>query len=104
MTEQEFLEYVQSGGQVETGDRPRDGTGMGRELVREALTRWWGPLMRVHGNASRGDEDPMYGWRIKSPGNEEARRQFRDGYVPQIWVLGLEVPDRALRKRDDGVW
>jgi len=24
--------------------------------------------------------------------------------VPQIWELGLTVPDPSLRKRDDGVW
>jgi ring-1,2-phenylacetyl-CoA epoxidase subunit PaaA len=24
--------------------------------------------------------------------------------VPQIWELGLTVPDPKLRKRDDGVW
>jgi ring-1,2-phenylacetyl-CoA epoxidase subunit PaaA len=24
--------------------------------------------------------------------------------VPQIWELGLEVPDPELRKGDDGVW
>ena len=46
----------------------------------------------------------MYVWRIKSQGNEEARQQFLDGYVPQIWELGLEVPDPKLRKRSEGVW
>ena len=43
-------------------------------------------------------------WRIKSQANEDARQQFLDGYVPQIWELGLSVPDPKLRKRDDGVW
>src|SRR3989337_2942295 len=37
-------------------------------------------------------------------GNDDARQQFLDGYVPQIWELGLTVPDPALRMRDDGVW
>jgi ring-1,2-phenylacetyl-CoA epoxidase subunit PaaA len=46
----------------------------------------------------------MWYWRIKSQGNEEARQQFLDGYVPQILELGLEIPDPQLRKRDDGVW
>jgi ring-1,2-phenylacetyl-CoA epoxidase subunit PaaA len=46
----------------------------------------------------------MFIWRIKSQGNEEARQQFLDGYVPQIWELGLTVPDPRLRKRDDDVW
>jgi ring-1,2-phenylacetyl-CoA epoxidase subunit PaaA len=74
------------------------------ELVQEALNRWWGPLMQFHGNPIPKDEDPMYLWRIKSQGNEEARQQFLDGYVPQIHELGLTVPDPKLRKRDDGVW
>jgi ring-1,2-phenylacetyl-CoA epoxidase subunit PaaA len=81
-----------------------NGTEEQRELVQEAVTRWWGPLMHFHGNRIPADEDPMYVWRIKSQGNEEARQQFLDGYVPQIWELGLTVPDPALRKRDDGVW
>ena len=58
----------------------------------------------VHGNPIPRDEDPMYVWRIKSQGNEEARQQFLEGYVPQILELGLEIPDPKLRRRDDGVW
>src|SRR2546430_372220 len=81
-----------------------NGTDEQRELVQEALNRWWGPLMQFHGNPIAKEEDPMYVWRIKSQGNEEARQQFLDGYVPQIWELGLTVPDPKLRKRDDGVW
>jgi len=74
------------------------------ELVQEALGRWWGPLMQFHGNPIPKDEDPMFLWRIKSQGNEEARQQFLEGYVPQIRELGLTVPDPKLRRRDDGVW
>ena len=74
------------------------GTDEQRELVQEALNRWWGPLMQFHGNPISRDEDPMYVWRIKSQGNEEARQQFLEGYVPQIWELGLTVPDPKLRR------
>ena len=80
------------------------GTDEQRELVQEAVNRWWGPLMQFHGNPISRDEDPMYIWRIKSQGNEEARQQFLEGYVPQIWELGLTVPDPNLRRGDDGVW
>ncbi len=73
-------------------------------LVQEALDRWWGPLMQFHGNPIPADVDPMFHWRIKSQGNEEARQQFLDGYVPQILELGFELHDPKLRKRDDGVW
>ena len=81
-----------------------NGTDEQRELVQEALTRWWPPLMQFHGNPIPAADDPVVQWRIKTQGNEEARQQFLDGYVPQIWELGLTVPDPKLRKRDDGVW
>jgi ring-1,2-phenylacetyl-CoA epoxidase subunit PaaA len=81
------------------------GTDEQRELVQEALDRWWGPLMQFHGNPIPSKDDPMYQWRIKSQANEEARQQFLDGYVDQIWELGLTVPDPALRKDEKtGVW
>ena len=60
--------------------------------------------MQFHGNPIPAEDDPMFQWRIKSQGNEEARQQFLDGYVPQIRELGLTVPDPKLRKREDGVW
>jgi ring-1,2-phenylacetyl-CoA epoxidase subunit PaaA len=80
------------------------GTPEQRELVQEALDRWWTPLMHFHGTPIPAEEDPMVIWRIKSQGNEEARQQFLEGYVPQIRELGLEIPDPKLRRNDDGVW
>jgi ring-1,2-phenylacetyl-CoA epoxidase subunit PaaA len=82
-----------------------NGTAEQRELVQEALTRWWPPLMHFHGTRVPADEDPLYVWRIKSQANEEARQQFLEGYVPQIRELGLELPDPALRKDEaTGRW
>jgi ring-1,2-phenylacetyl-CoA epoxidase subunit PaaA len=75
-----------------------------RWLVQEAVDRWWSPLMQFHGTPLPADEDPVVRWRIKTQANEDARQQFLDGYVPQIWELGLSVPDPKLRKGDDGVW
>ena len=46
----------------------------------------------------------MVVWRIKSQGNDEARQQFLDGYVPQIWELGLTVPDPKLGKDEETAW
>jgi ring-1,2-phenylacetyl-CoA epoxidase subunit PaaA len=81
------------------------GTDEQRELVQEALDRWWGPLMQFHGNPIPAEDDPMFQWRIKSQANEEARQQFLDGYVPQIRELGLTLPDPKLRKHEQtGVW
>jgi ring-1,2-phenylacetyl-CoA epoxidase subunit PaaA len=80
------------------------GTAEQRELVQESLERWWEPLMMFHGTPIAAEEDPSYRWRIKSQGNEAARQQFLDGYVPQIRELGLTVPDPKLRRRADGLW
>jgi ring-1,2-phenylacetyl-CoA epoxidase subunit PaaA len=60
--------------------------------------------MTFHGTPIPAEDDPVVRWRIKTQGNEEARQQFLDGYVPQILELGLEVPDPKLRKNEDGVW
>jgi len=80
------------------------GTEAQRELLQEALDRWWEPLMMFHGNPIAAEDDPMLRWRIKSQANEDARQQFLEGYVPQIRELGLSVPDPKLRRREDGVW
>ena len=78
-----------------------NGTDEQRELVQEALTRWWAPLMQFHGNPIPAEDDPVVQWRIKTQGNEEARQQFLDGYVPQIWELGLDGarPEAAQERR-----
>ncbi len=78
------------------------GTPEQRELVQEAVNRWWEPLMHFHGTPIPAEEDPMVIWRIKSQGNEEARQQFLEGYVPQILELGLEIPDPKLRQQRQG--
>jgi ring-1,2-phenylacetyl-CoA epoxidase subunit PaaA len=57
-----------------------------------------------HGTPIPAESDPMVHWRIKSQGNEDARQQFLEGYVPQILELGLTVPDPKLRRLDDGLW
>ena len=49
-----------------------NGTDEQRELVQEALDRWWGPLMQFHGNPIPAEDDPMFRWRIKS---QETRRR-----------------------------
>ena len=81
-----------------------NGTDEQRELVQEARDALVGAADDVPRQPDRGGRRPDGRWRIKSQGNEEARQQFLDGYVPQIWELGLTVPDPKLRKRDDGVW
>jgi ring-1,2-phenylacetyl-CoA epoxidase subunit PaaA len=81
-----------------------NGTDSQREMVQEALDRWWEPLMMFHGTPIPAEEDPMYHWRIKSQANEDARQEFLDGYVDQIREIGLTLPDPKLRRNAAGTW
>ncbi|MGH2466694.1 MAG: 1,2-phenylacetyl-CoA epoxidase subunit PaaA [Candidatus Limnocylindrales bacterium] len=72
------------------------GTPAQRELVQEALARWWGPLMQMHGPRSPREKDRDLHWRIKAKSSEELRQEFLSIYVPRIRELGLELPDPAL--------
>lgn len=74
------------------------GTPMQRQMLQEAIDRWWGPLMMFHGPPTPPETDADLGWRIKTRPNESLRQEFIDRYVPQIRELGLSVPDARLRK------
>ena len=76
------------------------GTASQRELVQEALDRWWGPLMQMHGPRSPRDKDRDLHWRIKAKTSEELRQEFLTIYVPRIRELGLTIPDPELRFDD----
>ncbi len=73
------------------------GTSRQRDMVQEALTRWWGPLMQMHGPRSPREKDRDLFWRIKAKTSEELRQEFLSIYVPRIRELGLEIPDPELR-------
>lgn len=81
------------------------GTLTQRAMVQEALDRWWGPLMQMHGPPSDPATDRDLQWRIKGKGNEALRQEFLSIYVPRIWELGLTLPDANLRHDDAaGKW
>ena len=73
------------------------GTAVQRAMVQEALDRWWGPLMQMHGPRSPRETDRDLHWRIKAKTSEELRQEFLSIYVPRILELGLTIPDPELR-------
>lgn len=80
------------------------GTDAQRAMLQDALNRWWGPLMQMHGPPTPPERDKdLTLWRIKTRGNEALRQEFIATYVPRVWQLGLSLPDPALRQ-SDGVW
>ena len=80
------------------------GTDAQRAMLQDALNRWWGPLMQMHGPPTPPERDKdLTVWRIKTRGNEALRQEFIATYVPRVWQLGLTLPDPALRE-SDGSW
>ncbi len=84
------------------------GTAAQRAAIQDALDRWWGPLMQMHGPRSPRETDRDLHWRIKAKTSEELRQEFLTIYVPRIRELGLVDPRSgpAVRRRDRqlGLW
>jgi ring-1,2-phenylacetyl-CoA epoxidase subunit PaaA len=75
------------------------GTAAQRAMAQDAVDRWWWPSLMMFGPPD--DESPnsaqSMAWGIKRHGNDELRQRFVDMTVPQAEVLGLTLPDPALR-------
>jgi ring-1,2-phenylacetyl-CoA epoxidase subunit PaaA len=78
-----------------------NGTARQRALVQDALERWWGPLMQMHGPRTDPGKDRDLAWRIKNKDNETLRQEFLTVYVPRIREIGLQIPDPELRQDPD---
>ncbi|MGN6696924.1 MAG: Phenylacetic acid catabolic protein, partial [Thermomicrobiales bacterium] len=74
-----------------------NGTPGQRAMVQDALNRWWGPIMQMHGFRTPPEKDRDLAWKIKAKSNEELRQEFLAIYVPRIREIGLEIPDPDLR-------
>ncbi|MDX1600515.1 MAG: 1,2-phenylacetyl-CoA epoxidase subunit PaaA [Anaerolineales bacterium] len=74
------------------------GTPEQRELVQDAVNRWWWPTLMMFGPH---DEDSpntpqLVRWGIKTRTNDELRQTFVNNLVPELHALGLEIPDPDL--------
>ena len=75
------------------------GTPEQKAMAQEALNRWWWPVVMMFGpsdSASIHSAQTMQ-WGIKRISNDDLRQKFIDATVPQIELLGLDLPDPALR-------
>ena len=82
------------------------GTPKQREMVQDALNRWWPPIMHFFGPSDKISvhTETMMRWKLKMASNDDMRQKFLDMYVPKIWDLGLTIPDPLLKKNEEGVW
>ena len=75
------------------------GSKIQRELLQDALDRWWTPIMMFHGPSDKESTHTtlLVRWQIKLKTNDEQRQQFLRQFVPKIFDLGLTLPDKGLR-------
>jgi ring-1,2-phenylacetyl-CoA epoxidase subunit PaaA len=74
------------------------GSAAQREMVQDAVNRWWWPSLMMFGppdSESTHSEQSMR-WGIKRIGNDDLRQKFVDACADQAKVLGVTLPDPAL--------
>jgi ring-1,2-phenylacetyl-CoA epoxidase subunit PaaA len=74
------------------------GTQAQRDMVQDAVNRWWWPSLMMFGppdDASPNTAQSM-AWKIKRHTNDELRQRFVDMSVPQAEKLGVTFPDPDL--------
>ncbi|TVT52556.1 1,2-phenylacetyl-CoA epoxidase subunit A [Amycolatopsis rhizosphaerae] len=75
------------------------GTAEQRELVQDAVNRWWWPSLMMFGppDADSPNTARSMAWKIKRHTNDELRQRFVDMTVPQAEALGVGLPDPELK-------
>jgi ring-1,2-phenylacetyl-CoA epoxidase subunit PaaA len=79
------------------------GTEAQRAMAQDAVDRWWYPSLAMFGppDTDSTHSEQSMAWKIKRFSNDDLRQRFVDMCVPQAEVLGLAIPDRALRWNAD---
>ena len=79
------------------------GTPAQREMVQESVNRWWWPVLAMFGPPDADSPNSAQGmrWGIKRISNDELRQKFVDATVPQAKILGVTLPDTALKWNEE---
>jgi ring-1,2-phenylacetyl-CoA epoxidase subunit PaaA len=75
------------------------GTIVQKRMAQDALNRFWWPSLMMFGpqDAESAHSSQSMTWKIKRMSNDDLRQKFIDQTVPQIEVLGLEIPDPDIK-------
>jgi len=75
------------------------GTPAQRNMVQDAVNRWWWPSLMMFGppDADSPNSAQSMAWKIKRHSNDELRQRFVDMSAPQAEALGVTLPDTELR-------
>ncbi|CAM8634297.1 COG3396 Uncharacterized conserved protein [Oxalobacteraceae bacterium] len=79
------------------------GTPEQKQMVQEALNRWWWPALMMFGPPDTESVNSAQSarWKIKLFSNDELRQRMVDQTVPQAEFLGLSIPDPDLRWNEE---
>jgi len=74
------------------------GTAGQRQMLQEALERWWEPILHFFGPPDEvsPNTEQMIRWGIRLKSNEAMRQEFLQHYAPKILEIGLVPPDPDL--------
>lgn len=78
-----------------------EGTDYQRQLMQDAIDRWWESLLMFFGPASTKETgssnvDLNIQFKLRDKDNEQLRQAFFDKYIPRIHLLGFTVPDQTI--------
>jgi ring-1,2-phenylacetyl-CoA epoxidase subunit PaaA len=76
-----------------------NGTEAQREMVQDAVNRWWWPSLMMFGppDADSPNSEQSMRWGIKRISNDDLRQKFVDATVEQAKTLGVTMPDPELK-------
>ena len=79
------------------------GTQAQREMVQDAVNRWWWPVLAMFGPPDADSPNSAQGmrWGIKRISNDDLRQKFVDATVPQARILGVTLPDPDLKWNEE---
>jgi ring-1,2-phenylacetyl-CoA epoxidase subunit PaaA len=79
------------------------GTQAQREMVQDAVNRWWWPSLMMFGppDAESPNTAQSMRWGIKRLSNDELRQKFVDAAVEQAKVLSVTLPDPDLKWNEE---
>ncbi len=87
--------------------RYSQGTARQREMLQDAINRWWWPTLMMFGlpDEKSTNSEVLLRWGVKTKSNDELRQEFVDEMVPEIQALDIVLPDPDLYfDEDSGNW
>ena len=86
--------------------RYAQGTSVQKEMMQDALNRWWWPSVKMIGphDADSPNTPVLRKWGIKTKTNDEVRQEFINEVAPTLLELGFTLPDPGLHRDEAGDW